>query len=161
MGRLRRSADPHQPERAHREHEGHLRDRDPREQQADRQVDRVVNALTTLTTPVLLPLHGIGGRQDLPLPFGYAVTGAVAAIVVSYVVLGLAWRSSKYRGDASGRPLPVAITRTVDAPWIRWLVRLFGLAFFVYFLMALVFGVDRLTNPSFGVLYILVWVGLV
>jgi hypothetical protein len=40
-------------------------------------------------------------------------------------------------------------------------VRLFGLAFFLYFLMALMFGVDRLTNPSFGVLYILVWVGLV
>jgi hypothetical protein len=78
----------------------------------------VVNQLTTLTTPVLLPLHGIGGRQDLPLPFGYAVSGAVVAIVVSFIVLGLAWRSSKYRGDASGQPLPVAITRTVDAPWL-------------------------------------------
>jgi hypothetical protein len=61
-----------------------------------------------------------------------------------------------YRGDAAGRPLPVAITRTVDAPWFRWLVQLFGLAFFLYWVMALVFGVDRLTNPSFGVLYILI-----
>jgi hypothetical protein len=88
--------------------------------------------------------------------FGYAVSGTVVAIVVSFVVLGLAWRSPKYRGDAAGRPLPVAITRTVDAPWFRWLVRLFGLAFFLYWVMALVFGVDRLTNPSLGVLYILI-----
>jgi hypothetical protein len=112
-------------------------------------------------TAQLLPLHGIGGRQDLPIPFGLAVTGAAAAIAVSFLILGLAWREPKYRGDASGIALPAAVTRTVDAPWFRWPVRLFGLAFFLYAAMALIFGVDRLTNPIFGIVYILVWVGLV
>jgi hypothetical protein len=83
--------------------------------------------------------------------FGYAVSGAIVRRSSCS-----AWRSPRYRGDAAGRPLPVAITRTVDAPWFRWLVRLFGLAFFLYWVMALVFGVDRLTNPSFGVLYVLI-----
>jgi hypothetical protein len=111
--------------------------------------------------PALLPLHGIGGRQDLPIPFEYAVTGAAIAIALSFVVLGLAWRSPKYRGNASGRPLPAGLTRTVDAPWFRWIVRVFGLAAFLYAGFALLFGEDRLTNPVFGFVYILVWVGLV
>jgi hypothetical protein len=110
---------------------------------------------------LLLPLHGIGGRQDLPVPFGLAVGGAGVAIALSFVVLGLAWRNPKYRGDKSGKPLPDAITRAVDSAGFRWFVRLVGLAIFLYAMVALVFGVDRLTNPVFGFIYILVWVGLV
>jgi hypothetical protein len=112
-------------------------------------------------TALLLPLHGIGGRQDLPVPFGMAVGAAAVAIAVSFVVLALAWRSPRYRGNASGKPLPAAITRTVDSTWFRWIVRLVGLAIFLYAGVALLFGVDRLTNPIFGFIYILVWVGLV
>jgi hypothetical protein len=112
-------------------------------------------------TALLLPLHGIGGRQDLPVPFGMAVGGAAVAIAVSFIVLGLAWRSPRYRGNASGKPLPAAITRTVDSTWFRWIVRLVGLAIFLYTGVALLLGVDRLTNPIFGFIYILVWVGLV
>ncbi len=105
----------------HRRHEGHLRDRDPRERQTGRQARRLV---TLLLAGLLLPLHGIGGRQDLPVPFGLAVGGAAVAIALSFVILGLAWRNPRYRGDASGKPLPDAITRTVDAGWFRWIVRL-------------------------------------
>jgi hypothetical protein len=112
-------------------------------------------------TPALLPLHGIGGRQDLPISFESAVIGAAVAIALSFVVLGLAWRTPKYRGNASGKALPAGITRTVDAPWFRWLVRAVGLAVFGYAGIALLFGEDRLVNPIFGFVYILVWVGLV
>ncbi|GAA1580570.1 hypothetical protein GCM10009789_38040 [Kribbella sancticallisti] len=109
----------------------------------------------------MLPLHGIGGRQDLPVPLELAVGGAAVAITLSFVILGLAWRSPKYRGAAAGRALPAAVTRTIDAGWFRWAVRGFGLALFGYAGVALLFGADRLTNPIFGFFYILVWVGLV
>nr|WP_145814662.1 hypothetical protein [Kribbella amoyensis] len=109
----------------------------------------------------VLPLHGIGGRQDLPVPFGFMLTGAGVAIALSFVILGFAWRSPKYRGAAAGRALPPVVTATVDAGWFRWIVRLSGLAAFGYAGVALLFGADRLTNPIFGVVYILVWVGLV
>nr|WP_132187636.1 MULTISPECIES: hypothetical protein [Kribbella] len=112
-------------------------------------------------TPLLLPLHGIGGRQDLPMPFGLAVGGAAVAIALSFAILAVAWRNPRYRGNASGKPLPAAITRTVDSSGFRWFVRLVGLAIFLYAMVALLFGVDRLTNPIFGFVYILVWVGLV
>jgi hypothetical protein len=111
--------------------------------------------------PQLLPLHGLGSRQDLPIPFGYALTGAAVAITASFVILALAWRSQMYRGNASGRALPPAVTRTIDSGWFRWIVRLAGLLFAGYVAMALLFGVDRLINPVFGVVYVLVWVGLV
>ena len=65
----------------------------------------------------MLPLHGIGGRQDLPVPFGLAVGGAAVAVALSFVVLGLAWRSPKYRGNASGVPLP--FLRVGAMPWRR------------------------------------------
>jgi hypothetical protein len=120
-----------------------------------------VTLAPTRSLPLILPLHGIGGRQDLPVPFGLAVAGAAIAVAISFVVLGLAWRNPKYRGNAAGRPLPAAITRTVDAAWFRWIVRLVGLATFLYAMVSLLFGVDRLTNPIFGFIYILVWVGLV
>ncbi|TCO46971.1 hypothetical protein EV646_106210 [Kribbella antiqua] len=114
-----------------------------------------------MSVPLFIPLHGIGGRQDLPIPFGLAVGGAAVAIALSFVILGLAWRNPKYQGNTSGRSLPDAITRTVDAGWLRWVVRLVGLAIFLYAMVSLLFGVDRLTNPIFGFIYILVWVGLV
>lgn len=112
-------------------------------------------------TSQLLPLHGIGGRQDLPISLDLAVTGAAVAIALSFVILGIAWRTSKYRGDQSGRPLPAGLARVIDAGWFRWTLRVFGLATFLYAGVALVFGVDRLINPIFGFIYILVWVGLV
>jgi len=112
-------------------------------------------------TPIMVPMHGIGGRQDLPVPLGLAVTGAAVAIALSFVILGVAWRSPKYRGAVSGKALPGAVTATLDSAGLRWTVRLFGLAVFLYAGMALLAGADRLTNPIFGFVYILVWVGLV
>ncbi|WP_433003396.1 hypothetical protein [Kribbella sp. CA-294648] len=116
---------------------------------------------THTTIAVLVPMHGIGGRQDLPVPYELAVTGAAVAIALSFVILALAWRSPKYHRASAGRALPAAVTATVDAAWFRWAVRAAGLAAFGYAAVALLFGVDRLTNPIFGFVYIVVWVGLV
>src|SRR5215218_6780183 len=75
--------------------ERRVRDRDLRDRQAGCQADRVVIAAFTVVNPqggALMPLHGIGGRQDLPLPFELVVAGAAAAVVASFVVLALAWK---------------------------------------------------------------------
>ena len=45
-----------------------------------------------------LSAHGIGGQQDLPISLGLAVAGAVAALVVSFTVLAVAWRRAKIAG---------------------------------------------------------------
>ena len=105
--------------------------------------------------------HGVGGRQDLPIPFGLAVTAAALALVLSFLVLGLAWRESRYRGDSGGRPLPRALTTVVDSAGLRWAIRIGGLVTAAYATLAALAGPDLATNPTPGVVYVLLWVGIV
>lgn len=105
--------------------------------------------------------HGVGGAQDLPIPAEYAIAGACAALAVSFVVLALAWRSPRYDAATSGRPVPEWFARLVDSPVFAGSLRAVGLVFFGYVVWAAVFGPDLLVNPTFGVVYVLLWVGLV
>ncbi len=61
--------------------------------------------------------HGIGGQKDLPISLGLAVAGAIAALVISFTVLSVAWRQPRYDAATSGRPAPLvaAAGRRVDA----------------------------------------------
>jgi len=51
--------------------------------------------------------HALAQRYDLPLPLGYFLVGAGAAVAVSFVILALFWRSD------SGQP------DRVDRPWLQ------------------------------------------
>jgi hypothetical protein len=109
----------------------------------------------------LVPLHGLGGAKDLPIPLALAVTGATAALVVSFCVLALAWRTPRYQGPRAGRPVPAALARVVDGGAFEWTLRVVGLLFTGYVVWALVWGPDLVNNPALGTFYVLVWVGLV
>ncbi|HEY3407507.1 MAG TPA: hypothetical protein VGK53_04975 [Propionicimonas sp.] len=111
-------------------------------------------------TPLLVPLHGLGSRQDLPLPLPAAVGGAVLVLLVSFAVLALAWREPRWDGAAGGRPLP-GLTRFVDARLFRGILGAVGVFAFTWVGAALWFGRDRVTNPVFGFTYVWLWVGLV
>lgn len=106
-----------------------------------------------------LPLHGLGSRQDLPLPFEFVVLGAALALVVSFAALVLAWRRPRW-STAGGLPLP-RLTRLVDAGPTRALLRLLALGLYAWMALALWFGQDRVTNPIFGFVFVWLWVGLV
>ena len=110
---------------------------------------------------MLLPLHGLGGAKDLPLPLPLAVAGATAALVVSFCVLALAWRTPRYQEAGPERPAPAWLTSVVDAPAFGWVLRALGLAFTAYVVWALVAGPDLVTNPALGTFYVLLWVGMV
>src|ERR1700712_1349515 len=106
-------------------------------------------------------MHGLGGAKDLPIPLGLAVSGATAALVVSFCVLALAWRTPRYQEVRPGRPVPAGLARMVDGPVFAWTVRVIGLLFFGYVTWALIWGPDLVNNPALGTFYVLVWVGLV
>lgn len=109
----------------------------------------------------LLLAHGVGSRQDLPLPFGYALTGAVLALAISFGVLALRWRTSKLSGAESGRTLAGSLGEFLDSGEFRWLLRIVGLALFGYTIYALTAGPDLAKNPAPYFIYVLFWVGLV
>lgn len=105
--------------------------------------------------------HGIGGSKDLPIPPELAIAGAVAALIVSFTVLAIAWRKPRYDESKTGRPAPVWLARIVDSTAFVVGLRVLGLLVFAYAATAAVFGQDLLTNPIFGIFYVWWWVGLV
>jgi hypothetical protein len=105
-----------------------------------------------------LEAHGIGGQQDLPISLDLAIAGAVAALVVSFTVLAVAWRTPRFYAATSGRPAPEWLHRTVTSAPFRLALRLTGLLVFGFAAVAAIFGKDLNTNPVFGIFYVLLWV---
>lgn len=105
--------------------------------------------------------HGLGGPADLPIPAELAIAGAVGALVISFTVLALAWRTPRYDATTSGLVAPAWLARLVDSAGFGVAMRVVGLLLFAWFALAAVFGRDLLTNPVFGMFYVWWWVGLV
>jgi hypothetical protein len=104
--------------------------------------------------------HGVGGRDDLPIPFSYAVVGAAVAIVASFLALGLLWREPRLDPANAGRPLPSGLAEFLDSRALRVALRLLGVIATAYVAMAAVFGRDDALNPTAGVVYVLLWIGV-
>ena len=110
---------------------------------------------------LLLPEHGLGGAQDLPISRELAILGAAAAVAVSFVVLALAWRTPRYDAATTGRPAPARLVAVVDSMAWRVLLRGVGLVSLLYLVLVALAGKDLLTNPIFGIFYVWIWVGMV
>lgn len=111
---------------------------------------------------VELLAHGIAGRQDLPIPLGFAVTGAGAAVLVSFVAMALVWKTSRLRGDDAGRSLSLGLQRVVDSALLRMGLRVVVLLATAFVGLAAAYGPqDTLINPTAGMVYVFFWVGLV
>lgn len=112
--------------------------------------------------PGTVEAHGIGGQADLPISLELAVSGAVAALVVSFTVLVVAWQRPRYDGGAHpGRPAPAWLDRLTGSAAFPIVLRLVGMVVTLYTVVAAVFGQSTLTNPFFGIFYVWWWVGLV
>jgi hypothetical protein len=107
--------------------------------------------------------HGIGGRSDLPVPLWLAQYGAVAALVISFAVLGMFWRTPRLEGAAGdGRPLPGALQRFADARATRVGLRALGLLMAVATVLVATLGPNNSgANPAPTWVYVWFWVGLV
>jgi hypothetical protein len=104
--------------------------------------------------------HGVSSREDLPIPFSFALVGAAVAIVVSFLALGVLWREPRLDPDRAGRPLPDAVQRVLDSAALRWVVKVAGLVATGYVVLAAVAGKDEALNPTAGVVYVLFWIGM-
>jgi hypothetical protein len=107
--------------------------------------------------------HGIGGRSDLPVPLWLAQYGAVAALVISFAVLGMFWRTPRLEGAAGdGHPLPEALQRFADARATRAGLRALGLLMAVATVLVATLGPNNSgANPAPTWVYVWFWVGLV
>ncbi len=85
----------------------------------------------------------------------------MAALVISFTVLAIAWREPRYDAATSGRPAPAWLDRLVSSPALAIIARVLGMVFFLYVGAAAVLGKDSLINPFLGTFYVLLWVGIV
>ena len=105
--------------------------------------------------------HGLGGSGDLPVPYLYAMVGAAWALTFTFALVAFAWRRPRFDPHKPGHPLPAAVTTLVDAPAIRRATAGVALVFTVWVVAAGVWGPQSESNALLGVLYVLLWVGLV
>lgn len=109
---------------------------------------------------LLLPLHGIGGRGDLPVPLWLAIYSAAAAVAVSFFALAAFWSKPRFELTA-GTPLRW-LTLAVDARPIRWLLKAIGLLGLALLLGTAWFGSSSPgLNPAPTWLYVWIWVGII
>jgi hypothetical protein len=66
----------------------------------------------------VLPAHGVGSREDLPLPFHLLLVGAGLALVVSFVALGALWKQPRLHRE-DGRLLPIMVSLALDSAPVR------------------------------------------
>lgn len=103
--------------------------------------------------------HGFGGQTDLPISLGLAISGAVAALVVSFAILILAWRRPRY-ATPGGRPAPRWLDRVASSPYSLGVLRGLGVLSFLYTVATALWGRNDLTNPFMGIFFVWVWVGI-
>ncbi|MGY1754702.1 hypothetical protein [Blastococcus sp. SYSU D01042] len=106
--------------------------------------------------------HGVGSRTDLPIPIGFALYGAGAAILASFAVLLLFWRRPHLGGADSGRPLPAGLQRLVDSSAVRRTLQALALLVAAFVVVAALAGpAETRRNLGPWALYVTFWVGLV
>ena len=106
--------------------------------------------------------HGFGERYDLPLPLTYFAMAGAAAVILSFVVMGIF-----LRGEHSGTAYPrlnlfrfYPLTVILTGP-ISWALKLASLLLFFLVIATGLFGSDRPVNnltPTF--VWIIWWVGM-
>ena len=111
------------------------------------------------TIVAAVPSHGVGSREDLPLPFSLLLVGAALALLVSFVALGALWRTPRLAAH-DGRPLPEGLARALDSTWLRAVAVVLTLGVAALTLFALVAGRDDANNPVPRVVYVWLWIGL-
>lgn len=101
----------------------------------------------------------VGERGELPLPFHQLAWAALAAIVVSFAALVVAWRRPILAAAASGRTLPARLSTALDV--VAMAARGVVLVLFVTVVAAGLAGTDRV-NANLAPVTVLVmfWVGV-
>lgn len=65
----------------------------------------VVAVLAVVSLPLAASAHGLGGRQDLPVPLEFFIVGAGIVLVASFVALSLLWPTPRLQASPDNRTL--------------------------------------------------------
>jgi hypothetical protein len=117
-------------------------------------------AAACLATPA--SAHGFGQRYDLPIPLSFYLLGAAAAVVVSFIIVGLFVRELPRARPYTGLDLmATALGRWIASPSLVLALKLLALAGFIITIVA---GFRGDQNPYRNIaptmVWTIAWVGL-
>ena len=116
---------------------------------------RAIVAPAAVLLPATAWAHGFIERYDLPVPLGYFVAGAAAAVALTLLVAVLFAR----RAPGAGQGVPVALGSM--PPWLKHLCRAVSVGLFGLTVAAALWGTaDPLMNLAPTFVLIVWWVGL-
>jgi hypothetical protein len=109
-----------------------------------------------------LPLaHGLGQREDLPLPEDVFIITAAVVLAVSFVALAVLWAQPRLEGD-TWRPLRGAFGRFMGSRGLRIACRAIGVVLLGVTLAAGFLGPEVPSeNFASNFIFVVFWVGLV
>ena len=112
----------------------------------------------------VLPLaHGLGQREDLPLPEDIFIITAATVLAVSFIALAVLWPKPRLEGTASAwRPLPGPLAGFFGSPGLRIACGIVGVLLLVIAIVALFIGPENPTD-NFGsnLIFVEFWIGFV
>jgi hypothetical protein len=110
---------------------------------------------------VLLVAHALVGRQDLPIPEWLFAWGASLVLIVSFVALTLAWRTTRLEADR-WRPAPAWLSRAIVNRAAEALAGAIGVALLGVVVWSGLSGTES-PDRNFSVTFVFVtfWLGLV
>ncbi len=104
-----------------------------------------------MTLAGIVLAHGIGGRQDLPVPLSLFVTGAAVVLVVSFVALAVLWPEPRLQTEP--------VVRSIGGRGLPILGRVLAFAGLVSLCLVIVAGLIGIDNSSRNPASVLVFVG--
>src|SRR4029450_126533 len=95
----------------------------------------VTVALVCLATPA--SAHGFGQRYDLPIPLSFYLAGVAAAVVVSFLVIGLFVQEvPRVRADPRIDLIATPLGRWIANPYLALALKLLAFAAFIVTIVA-------------------------
>ena len=114
----------------------------------------VTVAVACLATPA--SAHGFGQRYDLPIPLSFYLAGVAAAVVVSFLVIGLFVREvPRVRADPRIDLIATPLGRWIANPYLALALKLLA---FAAFIVTIVAGFRGDQNPYRNIAPTLVWI---
>ena len=118
-------------------------------------------AVLTALNPAPAAAHGLVGRADLPIPDWLFTWGAIAVLLISFVLLAAAWRRPRLQDDA-WRPLPPRLSYVLSGRAVELAGGAIGVALLGLVVYAGLFGADSTSaNIAPTLVYVIFWLGLV
>tara|TARA_B100000686_G_scaffold351784_1_gene451522 strand:- start:8711 stop:10144 length:1434 start_codon:yes stop_codon:yes gene_type:complete len=106
--------------------------------------------------------HGFGERYDLPMPLLYFIIGAIVAVGLSFLLVGIfVTNEASLRSLRFEIPLPNWLKGHIGTRYISWIIKCFSVLLLVLILITTLIGSNKpIYNFSPTFIWIIWWVGL-